>query len=164
MGGPTAETLRTASKMGEDKEGHTCRASTERLGVKRGNYYSFFRYGECVIPNKELNKSDSYRGHWREGKIHGFGKYKSVQDFLYLHLNSERMVGVFRLSASSGKCSNALRYASGEVYEGCFSDGQRHGYGMLSSGKLGKMSSSVFVGHWVHDKKTGYGVYDDITR
>ncbi|XP_011609701.2 alsin-like isoform X2 [Takifugu rubripes] len=88
-------------------------------------------YGECVIPNKELNKPDSYHGHWREGKIHGFGKYK---------------------------------YASGEVYEGCFSEGQRHGYGMLSSGKLGKKSSSVFIGHWVHDKKTGYGVFDDITR
>lgn len=42
---------------------------------------SFFSYGECVIPNKELNKSDSYHGHWRDGKIHGFGKYKSVQHF-----------------------------------------------------------------------------------
>ncbi|XP_041806349.1 alsin-like isoform X4 [Chelmon rostratus] len=88
-------------------------------------------YGECIIPNKTLNKPDIYQGHWREGKIHGFGKYK---------------------------------YASGEVYEGCFSDGQRHGYGMLSSGKMAKKSSSVFIGHWVHDKKTGYGVYDDITR
>lgn len=56
------------------------------------------------------------------------------------------------------------RYASGEVYEGCFSDGQRHGYGMMSSGNRGKKSSSVFIGQWVHDKKTGYGVYDDITR
>uniref|UniRef100_A0A3Q1B8H8 VPS9 domain-containing protein n=1 Tax=Amphiprion ocellaris TaxID=80972 RepID=A0A3Q1B8H8_AMPOC len=88
-------------------------------------------YGECMIPNKVLNKPDTYQGQWREGKIHGFGKYK---------------------------------YASGEVYEGCFCDGQRHGYGMLSSGKLAKTSSSVFIGHWVHDRKTGYGVYDDITR
>ncbi|XP_005747879.1 alsin-like isoform X1 [Pundamilia nyererei] len=88
-------------------------------------------YGNCVIPNKLLNKTDTYQGQWREGKIHGFGKYK---------------------------------YASGEVYEGCFCDGQRHGYGMLSSGKLARNSSSVFIGQWVHDKKTGYGVYDDITR
>ncbi|KAM9710020.1 alsin-like isoform 2-T2 [Menidia menidia] len=88
-------------------------------------------YGECLIPNKILNKPDSYQGQWKEGKIHGFGKYK---------------------------------YASGEVYEGCFWDGQRHGYGMLSSGKLAKTSSSVFIGHWVQDKKTGYGVHDDITR
>ncbi|XP_076603108.1 alsin-like isoform X2 [Chaetodon auriga] len=98
-----------------------------------GNFKSGLEdgYGECMIPNKELNKTDIYQGHWREGKIHGFGKYK---------------------------------YASGEVYEGCFSDGQRHGYGMLSSGKMAKKSSSVFIGHWVHDRKTGYGVYDDITR
>ncbi|KAM8856113.1 alsin-like isoform 2-T3 [Spinachia spinachia] len=88
-------------------------------------------YGECLIPDKVLNKPDCYQGHWRDGKIHGFGKYK---------------------------------YASGEVYEGCFCDGQRHGYGMLSSGRMAKRSSSVFIGHWVHDKKTGYGVYDDITR
>ncbi|XP_015228322.1 PREDICTED: alsin-like isoform X2 [Cyprinodon variegatus] len=88
-------------------------------------------YGECVIPNKVQNKHDAYQGQWREGKIHGFGKY---------------------------------RYASGEVYEGCFCDGQRHGYGMLSSSKLARTSSSVFIGHWVQDRKTGYGVHDDITR
>ncbi|KAM3862238.1 alsin-like [Diretmus argenteus] len=88
-------------------------------------------YGECVMPNKLLNKPDHYLGHWRDGKIHGFGKYK---------------------------------YASGEVYEGCFYDGQRHGYGMLSSGRLARTSSSIFIGQWIHDRKTGYGVYDDITR
>uniref|UniRef100_A0A7N8X3X3 Alsin-like n=1 Tax=Mastacembelus armatus TaxID=205130 RepID=A0A7N8X3X3_9TELE len=88
-------------------------------------------YGECIIPNKVLNKPDIYEGHWKDGKIHGFGKYK---------------------------------YASGEVYEGCFCDDQRHGYGMLSSGKLARNSSSVFIGQWVQDRKTGYGVYDDITR
>lgn len=60
--------------------------------------------------------------------------------------------------------STCCRYASGEVYEGCFCDGHRHGYGMLSSGRLTKNSSSVFIGQWVHDRKTGYGVYDDITR
>ncbi|XP_074515820.1 alsin-like isoform X1 [Sebastes fasciatus] len=88
-------------------------------------------YGECIIPDKVLNKANSYQGGWRDGKIHGFGKYK---------------------------------YASGEVYEGCFCDGQRHGYGMMSTGRLAKKSSGVFIGQWVNDRKTGYGVYDDITR
>ncbi|KAK7904907.1 hypothetical protein WMY93_017514 [Mugilogobius chulae] len=87
-------------------------------------------YGECFMPNKTLNKADCYQGHWKDGQIHGFGKYK---------------------------------YATGEVYEGCFFESQRHGYGMLSSGRLARSSSSVFIGQWVHDKKTGYGVYDDIT-
>ncbi|XP_055005608.1 alsin-like isoform X2 [Boleophthalmus pectinirostris] len=87
-------------------------------------------YGECLMPNKALNKADCYHGHWKDGQIHGFGKYK---------------------------------YAAGEVYEGCFFESQRHGYGMLSSGRLARSSSSVFIGQWVHDKKMGYGVYDDIT-
>ncbi|XP_061548671.1 alsin-like isoform X4 [Phycodurus eques] len=88
-------------------------------------------YGECMIPDKLLNKAGCYQGHWRDGKIHGFGIY---------------------------------RYATGEVYEGCFNEGQRHGYGMLRSGKMDKASSGVFIGQWVCDKRTGYGVYDDITR
>ncbi|XP_051937383.1 alsin-like isoform X1 [Hippocampus zosterae] len=88
-------------------------------------------YGECMIPDKLLNKAGCYQGQWRDGKIHGFGIY---------------------------------RYATGEVYEGCFNDGQRHGYGMLRSGKMDKTSSGVFIGQWVCDKRTGYGVSDDITR
>lgn len=87
-------------------------------------------YGECLMPNKAFNKADCYHGHWREGQIHGFGKFK---------------------------------YATGEVYEGCFFEGLRHGYGMLSSGRLARTSSSVFIGQWLHDQKTGYGVFDDIT-
>ena len=56
------------------------------------------------------------------------------------------------------------RYASGEVYEGSFHDTLRQGHGMLSSGKLARSSSSVFVGQWLQDKRTGYGVFDDITK
>lgn len=57
-----------------------------------------------------------------------------------------------------------LRYAAGDVYEGLFQDNLRHGHGMLSSGRLTSSSSSVFVGQWVHDKKTGYGMLDNITK
>uniref|UniRef100_A0A8C8FBW3 Alsin Rho guanine nucleotide exchange factor ALS2 b n=1 Tax=Oncorhynchus tshawytscha TaxID=74940 RepID=A0A8C8FBW3_ONCTS len=55
-------------------------------------------------------------------------------------------------------------YATGELYEGSFQDNMRHGHGMLRSGTLNSSSPSVFIGQWVHDKKTGYGVFDDITR
>lgn len=41
-----------------------------------------FSYGESIIPNKVLAKPDSYQGHWKDGKIHGFGKYKSVHSLL----------------------------------------------------------------------------------
>lgn len=56
------------------------------------------------------------------------------------------------------------RYATGEVYEGSFQDNMRHGHGMLRSGKLNSTSPSVFIGQWLNDKKTGYGVFDDITK
>ncbi|KAK2857090.1 hypothetical protein Q5P01_005825 [Channa striata] len=88
-------------------------------------------FGEFVAPVKMLNKNDCYQGYWKDGKMHGLGKY---------------------------------RYASGEVYDGCFQDGMRHGHGMLRSGKLNTFSPSVFIGRWVQDKKTGYGVFDDITK
>ncbi|XP_053719286.1 alsin isoform X1 [Synchiropus splendidus] len=89
-------------------------------------------YGEFVAPNKTLNKNDQYQGYWREGKMHGLGRYSS--------------------------------YASGEVYDGSFKDGMRHGHGMLRTGKLNSSSPSVFIGQWLQDKKTGYGVFDDITK
>lgn len=88
-------------------------------------------FGEFDAPNKTLNKSDHYQGHWKEGKMHGLGTY---------------------------------RYASGEVYDGSFQDSMRHGHGMLRSGKLNTSSPSVFIGQWLQDKKTGYGVFDDITK
>ncbi|XP_007469282.1 PREDICTED: alsin-like [Lipotes vexillifer] len=40
----------------------------------------------------------------------------------------------------------------------------RHGHGLLRSGKLTSSSPSMFIGQWVMDKKSGYGVFDDITR
>lgn len=78
MDAPTAETSRTAPRTGEDDE--DTHAELQQRGLYVCEVFGFFfllSYGECVIPNKELNKSDSYHGHWRDGKIHGFGKYKS---------------------------------------------------------------------------------------
>ncbi|XP_053087661.1 alsin isoform X2 [Pangasianodon hypophthalmus] len=88
-------------------------------------------FGDYIVLNKNLNKNDHYQGHWKDGKMHGFGTF---------------------------------RYATGEVYEGSFQDNMRHGHGMLRSGKLNSTSPSVFIGQWLNDKKTGYGVFDDITR
>ncbi|MBN3271203.1 ALS2 protein, partial [Polyodon spathula] len=88
-------------------------------------------FGEYIVPNRALGKEDHYQGHWKEGKMHGYGTYK---------------------------------YATGEVYEGSFQDNMRHGHGILRSGKLTSSSPSMFIGQWVQDKKTGYGVFDDITR
>ncbi|KAA8579632.1 hypothetical protein FQN60_006725, partial [Etheostoma spectabile] len=105
--------------------------------VSRTASYTFYKdgrlkeatFGEFWAPNKTLNKSDHYQGHWKDGKMHGVGTY-----------------------------------ASGEVYDGFFQDNMRHGHGVLRSGKLNTSSPSVFIGQWLQDKKTGYGVFDDITK
>lgn len=41
-------------------------------------FFFLSSYGECVMPHKVQDKPDVYQGQWRDGKIHGFGKYKSV--------------------------------------------------------------------------------------
>lgn len=68
------------------------------------------------------------------------------------------------MSLTECVCVFVFRYASGEIYEGSFQDNMRHGHGMLRSGKLNSTSPSVFIGQWQYDKKSGYGVFDDITR
>ncbi|KTF72437.1 hypothetical protein cypCar_00041451 [Cyprinus carpio] len=101
-------------------------------------------FGDYVVPNKNLNSCDHYQGQWKDGKMHGFGTFRFAAVFLFLCI--------------------IFLYASGEIYEGSFLDNMRHGHGMLRSGKLNSTSPSVFIGQWQNDKKSGYGVFDDITR
>ncbi|EMP24334.1 Alsin [Chelonia mydas] len=94
-------------------------------------------------------KDAIYDGRWLSGKPHGRGILRWADGRMYS--------GMFRNGLEDG-------YATGEVYEGCFQDNVRHGHGLLRSGKLTSSSPSMFIGQWVMDKKTGYGVFDDITR
>ena len=56
------------------------------------------------------------------------------------------------------------RYANGDVYEGHFRDGKKHGQGVLKQGKFTSSVASIYMGEWSNDKKNGYGVYDDILK
>ena len=56
------------------------------------------------------------------------------------------------------------RYASGDVYEGGFREGKRHGHGYLKQGKLITGLASIYIGEWVNDKKCGFGVLSDILK
>ncbi|CAL8292457.1 unnamed protein product [Arctogadus glacialis] len=120
-----------------------------------------------------------YTGSFKMGLEDGYGEFVSptktagVQEQYLGHWKEGRMHG-----------AGTYRYSSGEVYEGSFRDGVRHGHGMLRSGRLTSSSSSppppggrpspsssssspppsVFIGRWIADRKAGYGVYDDITR
>ncbi|MEE6490137.1 hypothetical protein FKM82_015786 [Ascaphus truei] len=100
-----------------------------------------------------------YSGTFRNGLEDGFGEYQipsktfNKPDSYQGHWKEGKMCG-----------HGTYRYANGEVFEGCFQDNARHGHGLLRSGKLTSSSPSMFIGQWVMDKKTGYGVFDDITR
>uniref|UniRef100_A0A4W5N1U1 Alsin Rho guanine nucleotide exchange factor ALS2 n=1 Tax=Hucho hucho TaxID=62062 RepID=A0A4W5N1U1_9TELE len=100
-----------------------------------------------------------YTGTFKNGLEDGFGDYVmpsktlNLNDHYQGHWKEGKMHGI-----------GTYKYATGELYEGSFQDNTRHGHGMLRSGTLNSSSPSVFIGQWVHDKKTGYGVFDDITR
>uniref|UniRef100_A0A673WC46 Alsin Rho guanine nucleotide exchange factor ALS2 n=1 Tax=Salmo trutta TaxID=8032 RepID=A0A673WC46_SALTR len=100
-----------------------------------------------------------YTGTFKNGLEDGFGDYVmpsktlNLNDHYQGHWKEGKMHGI-----------GTYKYATGELYDGSFQDNMRHGHGMLRSGTLNSSSPSVFIGQWVHDKKTGYGVFDDITR
>ncbi|XP_016304660.1 alsin isoform X3 [Sinocyclocheilus anshuiensis] len=100
-----------------------------------------------------------YTGTFKNGLEDGFGDYVVPNK----NLNScDHYQGQWKDGKMHG--FGTFRYASGEIYEGSFQDNMRHGHGMLRSGKLNSTSPSVFIGQWQYDKKSGYGVFDDITR
>nr|XP_033800782.1 alsin isoform X2 [Geotrypetes seraphini] len=100
-----------------------------------------------------------YSGMFRNGLEDGFGEYRVPNKALD---KDDNYLGHWKEGKMYGQ--GIYSYASGEVYEGCFQDNMRHGHGLLRSGKLTSSSPSMFIGRWVLDKKTGYGVFDDITR
>ncbi|XP_061571851.1 alsin [Cololabis saira] len=142
--------------------------------LSRTASYTFYRDGRL--------KEGKYEGRWLAGKPHGRGVLKWPDGRVY--------TGMFKTGLEDGfgefVCPNKMfskndhyqghwkegrmhglgtyRYASGEVYDGSFQDGVRHGHGMLRSGKLNTSSPSVFIGQWLQDKKSGYGVFDNITK
>lgn len=122
-------------------------------------------------------KDAHYTGSWKVGRVHGRGTMKWPDGRTYsgnfkngLEDGYGECVMLNKADSYQGQWKEGqihgfgkYKYATGEVYEGCFFEGQRHGYGMLGSGRLARTSSSVFIGQWVHDRKTGYGVFDDIS-
>ncbi|CAH2305970.1 alsin [Pelobates cultripes] len=101
----------------------------------------------------------TYSGNFRNGLEDGYGEYKIPNKALK---KNDRYLGHWKDGKMCGQ--GTFWYANSEVYEGCFQDNTRHGHGLLRSGKLTSCSPSMFIGQWVMDKKTGYGVFDDITR
>ncbi|XP_061685689.1 alsin isoform X3 [Syngnathoides biaculeatus] len=142
--------------------------------ICRSATYTFYKDGRL--------KEAIYEGRWLAGKPHGRGVMKWPDGRVYTGSFKNGQEDGFGEFVAPNKTLNkndhyqgfwkdgkmhgvgTYRYASAEVYDGSFQDGLRHGHGMLRSGKLNTSTPSVFIGQWVNDKKTGYGVFDDITK
>lgn len=121
-----------------------------------GRWFSGKPHGRGVLkwPDGKM-----YSGMFRNGLEDGYGEYRIPNKALS---KEDHYVGHWKEGKMCGQ--GVYSYASGEVFEGCFQDNMRHGHGLLRSGKLTSSSPSMFIGQWVMDKKSGYGVFDDITR
>ncbi|XP_015414591.1 PREDICTED: alsin isoform X1 [Myotis davidii] len=121
-----------------------------------GRWFSGKPHGRGVLkwPDGKM-----YSGTFRNGLEDGYGEYRIPNKALS---KEDHYVGHWKEGKMCGQ--GVYSYASGEVFEGCFQDNMRHGHGLLRSGKLTSSSPSMFIGQWVMDKKSGYGVFDDITR
>ncbi|XP_076011850.1 alsin-like isoform X3 [Genypterus blacodes] len=114
-------------------------------------------YGECLVPNKVLNKADSYSGQWRDGKIRGFGKYKYASGEVYegcFYDGQRHGYGML----SSGK----LARTSSSVFIGQWVHDKKTGYGVYDDITRGEK----YMGLWLDDQRHGsavvvtqYGVY-----
>ncbi|KAK6315502.1 hypothetical protein J4Q44_G00150310 [Coregonus suidteri] len=106
-------------------------------------------YGDCKMPNKLLDKSDRYQGHWRDGKMHGFGTYKYATGQVYegsFHDNIRQGHGML----SSGK----LIGSSSSVFVGQWLQDKKMGYGVFDDITRG----DKYMGLWVDDQRQGNGV------
>ncbi|XP_008323300.1 alsin isoform X3 [Cynoglossus semilaevis] len=142
--------------------------------VSRTASYTFYKDGRL--------KEATYEGHWLAGKPNGRGVLKWPDGRIYTGEFKNGHEDGFGEFIATNKTLNkkdhyegqwkegkmhglgTYRYANGEIYDGSFQDGMRHGHGMQRTGKLNTSCPSVFIGQWLQDKKTGYGVFDDITK
>ena len=51
------------------------------------------------------------------------------------------------------------RYSNGDIYQGNFQDGLRHGHGIFHS-SIG----NLFIGEWQNDRRHGYGIMEERVR
>uniref|UniRef100_A0A3B3ZMZ5 PH domain-containing protein n=1 Tax=Periophthalmus magnuspinnatus TaxID=409849 RepID=A0A3B3ZMZ5_9GOBI len=103
-------------------------------------------YGECLIPNKALNEADCYNGHWKDGQIHGFGKYKYATGEVYEGCFFEGQRHGYGM-LSSGR----LARSSSSVFIGQWFHDKKTGYGVYDD----ITSGQKYMGLWVDDQRHG---------
>ncbi|XP_067299640.1 alsin [Pseudorasbora parva] len=107
-------------------------------------------FGDYMMPNATFNKFERYQGHWKEGKMHGFGTY--------WHASGEVYEGSFRDNLRHGHGmlrSGKLAFpSSSSVFVGQWVQGKRAGYGVCDDFSRGEK----YMGIWLDDQRHGDGV------
>ena len=96
------------------------------------------------IERKEFKNGDVYEGEYKDGKLHGQGKYTSSKGWVY--------EGQFTDGQITGK--GKITYASGTVYEGDLIKGIRNGYGRVTY-----TDGLYYEGGWKDDERHGKSTY-----
>ena len=113
---------------------------TEPEGTYRGEFREdrFYGFGEYVYAD-----GHRYRGEWADDRYDGTGTY---------HLPSgAKFEGEWRRGLLSGKAAATFDREGSETYHGEWTDGKRHGRGVLRSKDL------TYNGEWAYDAWNGAG-------
>lgn len=87
-----------------------------------------------------------YVGGFKDGKLHGFGKYK-------YHPSGDRYEGEWVADMKHGQ--GMYQYDCGDKYTGEWRAGKKHGKGTYAF-----QSGDEYTGNWKEDKIHGHGVFD----
>ncbi|XP_066983934.1 alsin isoform X4 [Macrobrachium rosenbergii] len=98
-----------------------------------------------------------YEGQFRQGVYQGLGR---------LEVPSAGGVTVYEGMWKNGKLEGKgiIRYANKDVYIGYLRESQPHGHGELKKGRFSSQAASVYTGEWSNGTKHGYGVLDEIAQ
>ncbi|XP_028846916.1 alsin isoform X2 [Denticeps clupeoides] len=105
-------------------------------------------FGDHVTPNKTFNRSDRYQGHWKEGRMHGFGTYRYASGDVYEGSFQENQ------RHGHGMLSSGKRSCSSSVFVGHWQRDRKCGYGVHDDITRGEK----YMGQWLDDQREGSGV------
>jgi hypothetical protein len=154
------------------------------LRVGKGNYNFFIgkivngkAEGQCIHTGHNSTHYEVFNGEFKNGKRDGEGSQynfkivrvredRQTKDVAFsgtweegkLVNRSEMIVDGKKVKVCEGDCENGIGkkiYKNGDVYEGRFKNGKRHGQGTYSYNRY----NSKYIGEWKNDQKDGYGEF-----
>ncbi|XP_076043188.1 alsin-like isoform X2 [Oratosquilla oratoria] len=120
----------------------------------KGQWFCGKLHGEGTLEWKDGRR---YEGQFRQSIFHGPGR-KEVP--------GSDGVTIYEGTWVSGKLEGrgVIKYGNKDIYSGFLKDGQPHGHGELKKGQFSSQAASVYTGEWSNGSRHGYGVLDDIAQ